>query len=161
MWIFPTVKVKVDKFLLEILTFPLTVQNNVDRKPVPSTELSSEISETIWARLGRGNSAETRDQFTLFPLSLRDPADIYLPNICILSPWELPSSLSKSQITTPNILFCLLRKIIFKVKVLAILVSFCSLGSLPCLYVIKFLSDFFFLLICLMSILFLRTARRS
>ena len=45
MWIIATVKAKVNKFLPEIWTSPLTVQNNVDRKPVSSTELSSEISE--------------------------------------------------------------------------------------------------------------------
>ena len=58
------------------------------------------------------------------------------------SPWELLSSLLKSQITTPNILFCLQLKIVFKVRVLAILVYHFS-GSLPCLRVVKLLSDFF------------------
>ena len=40
-----------------------------------------------------------------------------------LSPSELPSSASKSQITTPKILLCVELKMIFKVRLTAILVS--------------------------------------
>ena len=39
------------------------------------------------------------------------------------SPCQLPSSLLKSQMTIPNLLFCLQLKMGFKVRVLAILVS--------------------------------------
>ena len=59
------------------------------------------------------NLAEPRDQSPFCaPLSLQGP-----------SPCELPSSALKSQITIPNILFCLQLTMVFEVRVLAILVS--------------------------------------
>ena len=73
--------------------------------------------------------------------------------LAFLSPCQSPFSPFKSQTASPNVLFCLQRKMEFKVRVLAIqLLSFP--GLLSCEHVTELLNDFI-LLICLMAIYFL------
>ena len=59
-------------------------------------------------------------------LSPQGPANICLPNISFfhLNQCQLPSSLLKSQTTTPNILFCLSVKIVFQVRGFVILACY-------------------------------------
>ena len=127
---------------------------NLDRGLVPKIELSSEISANtmgqVWCgKLGRAY----RSEFACVLLSLQAQETFIFQTFAFPSPCELPSFPLKSQTTAPYILFCLQLKMVFKVRTVAISMSYSCIfpGSLSCIHIIKLLFAFL-LLICLMSI---------
>ena len=65
-----------------ILTSPLTALKNVDKGPIPERELSPWIKLLCELSVYTGRSLVKSVQISLCPMSLQDPANIYLPNIC-------------------------------------------------------------------------------
>ena len=116
-----------------------------------AAEYHQKCLQRIWTGCGGGNS---RQGLEIRVHSVSCCLCLPQQTLAFPSPCELSSSTWRSQTTTPNILFCLLLKIVFKVRALAILGKFLSFpGSLPCIHVIKLLLNFL-LLTCLMSIEF-------
>ena len=81
-------------------------------------------------------------------LSLQHPAKFVYQIFVFPSPCQLLSSLLKSQIPVPNILFCFPLKMVFKVKTGHFHELLNSPGCLPCIHVIKF--DFLLLIVLML-----------
>ena len=64
------------------LTFPLTALKTVDKGPIPERELSPWIELLCELSVYTGRNLVKSVQISLCPMSLQDPANIYLPNIC-------------------------------------------------------------------------------
>lgn len=63
------------------LTFPLTALKNEDKGPIPEKELSTWIELLCELNVYTGRNLVKSVQISLCPMSLQDPANIYLPNI--------------------------------------------------------------------------------
>ena len=124
--------------------FPPNCSKNVDKRAVTIDNYGMN-----WAC--SRNLAKCLLEFLSVPLCMTQQTFIY-QTFVFPYPCKLLSSSLKSQTTTHNILFCLQPKMICKVRVSAILLSYpVFLGLYNVHIVIKFLRDFL-LLICFMSI---------